>query len=369
MRALAVIPSREEVRLLEHAAPRIEHEHDVKVRSLEVGICGTDKEICSFAYGAPPRGSEYLVLGHESLGEVLEVGGAVSKLKAGDLVVPSVRRPCAHEDCVPCRSGRQDFCVTGDFAERGIKLRHGYMTQYYVENEAYLTVVPPALREVGVLTEPLTVAEKALTQVWDVQNRLPWKLTQDQSSPGAGLRAVVLGAGPVGLLGAMALITRGFKTHVYSRATKPNAKADLVQAIGGEYISSKTCDAQQLHEQVGRIDLVYEAAGVGSFAFDVLQVLGRNGIFVGTGIPAPSGPAPADLDKVLRQLVLKNQVLLGTVNADVRDFQRAVADLGEFRKRWPEQLRSLITGRYPLESYRELLLGHPRGIKNVIALS
>jgi threonine dehydrogenase-like Zn-dependent dehydrogenase len=319
-------------------------------------------------YGTPPGDSSYLVLGHESLGEVVEVGAAVSQVKPGDLVVPSVRRPCPNPGCLPCRTDRQDFCATGDFSERGIKQRHGYMTSYYVESDRYLTPIPPGLREVGVLVEPLTVAEKALTQVLQVQRRLPWMVSDDPAQPGKGLRAVVLGAGPVGILGAMALLNRGFETFVYSRSPRPNPKAALVESIGAPYISSKETPPDELAAQVGRIDLVYEAVGVASVAFQVLELLAPNGIFVFTGIPAPKAPVSSELDRLMRDLVLKNQVALGTVNAELGDFQRAVDDLAQFQRRWPDQVKGLITGRYALDSFAEILLDDAKGIKNVITL-
>src|ERR1051326_3055849 len=128
MKAIAVFPGKREIRLIDHPEPRISTPTDVKLRILEVGVCGTDKEICAFEYGTPPDGSDYLVIGHESLGEVVEVGNAVSRVKIGDLVVPMVRRPCPHETCLACHSGRQDFCYTGDFTERGIKMQNGFMT-------------------------------------------------------------------------------------------------------------------------------------------------------------------------------------------------------------------------------------------------
>src|SRR6185503_4875613 len=172
MRAVGVIPRKREVAMMSHAEPGISSPLDVKIRTIEVGVCGTDREICSFAYGTPPADSDYLVLGHEALGEVVEVGHGISQFKAGDLVVPTVRRPCPHDHCSPCRAERQDFCFTGDFTERGIKMTHGFMTEYFVEEERHLNLVPPELREVAVLVEPLTVAEKALAQVWQVQQRL-----------------------------------------------------------------------------------------------------------------------------------------------------------------------------------------------------
>src|SRR5438046_1706424 len=119
MKAIAVFPAKREIKLVDHPEPKIAAPDEVKLRMLEVGVCGTDKEICSFQYGTPPAGSEYLVIGHESLAEVIEVGPAVTRLKRGDLVVPSVRRPCPHDSCPSCRQDRPDFCFTGDITERG----------------------------------------------------------------------------------------------------------------------------------------------------------------------------------------------------------------------------------------------------------
>jgi len=300
-----------------------------------------------------------LVIGHESLGEVVQTGSAVRGLKPGDLVVPMVRRPCPHAECAACRAGRQDFCYTGDFAERGIKSLPGFMTEYVVDDQRYMNVVPRSLRDVAVLVEPLTIAEKALIQVEQVQQRLPWTGRH---------RAVVIGAGPVGLLGAMALAARGFDTSVYSRERAPNAKGEVVTAIGGRYFSAEDISLGRLADEVGNIDLVYEATGASTIAFEMMEVLGTNGIFVFTGVPGRKAPIEVDTDVIMRNLVLKNQVVFGTVNAGVEAFAAAIRDLGVFQSRWQGALRALITGRHPVDAYRELLVGPAQGIKNVVAL-
>ena len=246
---------------------------------------------------------------------------------------------------------------------------HGFMTEYYVDEEKYLTCVPPELRDVAVLVEPLTVAEKGLSQVWDVQRRLPWIApTTTADRPGAGKNAVVLGAGPVGILGAMVLVVNGFKTCVYSRSKAPNPKSELVESLGAKYISAQVESVDQLAERIGNIDLVYEAVGTAKISYELLRVLGLNGIYIFTGIPAPKPSLEIDADIIMRNLVLKNQVVVGTVNADRAAFEGAIRDLGIFLKRWPVALRSLITARYKIEQYRDLLLGKANGIKNVIAL-
>ncbi len=367
MQAIAVAPRTRAIGLIEQDAPRLERPTDVKLRILDVGVCGTDREICAFQYGTPPAGHDHLVIGHEALGEVIETGPAVSRVRPGDLVVPMVRRPCDHADCVACRAGRQDFCFTGAFAERGISGLGGFMTELVVDDERYMHVVPRALRDVAVLVEPLTIAEKALLQVEQVQQRLPWACTFDPGAPShACHRAVVLGAGPVGLLGAMALVTAGFETTVYSREPAPNPKSDLVESIGARYRSAADASLEQLAALVGNIDLVYEATGASKTAFEMMKVLGTNGIFVFTGVPGRKGPVEVDTDVIMKNLVLRNQVVFGTVNAGVEAFEAAVRDVGVFHQRWPKAVEALITGRFPLDAHRELLVGAPRGIKNVL---
>jgi glucose 1-dehydrogenase len=367
MQAVGVIPAKRQVGILSHPFPTVASDADVKVRTIEVGICGTDREICSFAYGTPPVDSDYLVLGHEALGEVVDAGNGVAGLKKGDLVVPTVRRPCLHNYCAPCRVDRQDFCTTGDFTERGIKMKHGFLTECFVEEERHLTAVPAHLRDVAVLVEPLTVAEKALAQVWQVQQRLPARNAED-ALPGADRTAVVLGAGPVGILGAMTLLIHGFKTFVYSRSPAPNPKADVVHAIGAKYISSQEVSVEEFARMTGPVSLIYEAIGVADVAFNVAKILGLNGIYVFTGIPPEQGAVGVEADNLMRQMVLKNQIILGTVNADASAFESAIRDLNAFKQRWPKALQAVISGRFPMEAHRDLLLGKSRGIKNVITL-
>jgi glucose 1-dehydrogenase len=369
MKAVAVFPGSREVTVVEQEAPRLLEPDQVMLRMLDVGICGTDKEICSFEYGTPPPGDDHLVIGHESLAEIVAAGPAVERFAPGDLVVPSVRRPCPHPGCLSCRRGHQDYCYTGDFTERGIKEAHGFMTEYVVERQRYLNLVPPDLREIAVLAEPLTIAEKALGQIfWVMRQRPPWL---DPDTPGEergqGLSALVLGIGPVGLLGAMVLATAGFTTYVYSRELPPSPRIDLVEAIGATYVSSQATAFGELAEKIGNVDLIYEAVGHSHFALQALQVLGTNGIFVLTGVPGLQAFVEADPARLMRTMVLKNQVLLGTVNAGPDDFAAALADLGRFRRRWPAVTATLIAGRYPPEQAPDLILGRPAGIKSVIA--
>jgi glucose 1-dehydrogenase len=368
MKAVAVFPARREVRVVAQEVPRLSRPDQVRLRILDIGICGTDREICSFEYGTPPPGDDHLVIGHEAVAEIAEVGSAVERLRVGDLVVPSVRRPCPHPGCLSCRSGHQDYCYTGDFSERGIKEAHGYMTEYVVDRERYMTLVPPHMREIAVLAEPLTIAQKALAQIfWMMQQRPPWLDPETSSEKrGQGLSALVLGIGPVGLLGAMTLVTAGFSTYVYSREMPPNPRIDLVAAIGATYVSSQTEPFARLAAQIGNIDLIYEAVGHSHFALEALKVLGTNGIFVLTGVPGLQAFVETDPARRMRDMVLKNQIMLGTVNAGTDAFASALRDLDVFRRRWPAAVGTLIAGRYPPQQAPDLILGRPAGIKSVI---
>jgi threonine dehydrogenase-like Zn-dependent dehydrogenase len=230
-------------------------------------------------------------------------------------------------------------------------------------------VVPGHLRDVGVLAEPLTIAEKALIQVWDVQDRLPWTAAGVEAGSGHGQKAVVLGAGPVGLLGALALLVRGFETWVYSLEPGDDPKARWVESVGARYVSSATTPLARMAEEIGNLDLVYEATGAAGVAFRALDVLGVNGVFVFTGVPGRKGPIELDAGTLMRRLVLENQLVFGTVNAGTDAFQAAITDLARFHAQWPQQLGALITRRYPPDAAPELLVAPASGIKSVVSFA
>jgi threonine dehydrogenase-like Zn-dependent dehydrogenase len=358
MRALAVFPSSRTIRLIDALRPRITQPRQALIRMRELGICGTDREIAHFQYGTPPPGSDHLIIGHESFGEVAEIGAGVKSLKVGDLVVLTVRRPCPHEDCPACRAGRSDFCATGDFSERGIHGLHGFAAGWVVEDEQYIVPVHPDLAEVAVLIEPLTIAAKAEMQLRSIQARLPWEATK--------MRVVVLGAGPVGLLGTLSLVLAGADVWVYSREPKDGSRARLVREMGADYLSSTEVPVDQLKKTLGDIDIIFEATGVSSFAFAAMKQLGPNGAFVLTGVPPLGEPKTADLDLLMRHLVLWNQLVVGTVNASRRAYLSAARQLNHYRALFPGVLRQLIT-RHSVDQALPLL-EHPQGIKDVITL-
>jgi len=360
MRAIAVFPEGRQLRIIDVPEPVAKGEHDVTVRVREVGICGTDREISGFHYGTPPSGLPRLVLGHEALGEVVAVGAAVRTLLPGDLVALTVRRPCEDSACVACRAGRQDFCTTGHFRERGIKEADGFMTELVVENERFLVRVPRSLADVGVLIEPLTIAAKASVDLEAILRRYPWEPTE--------LRALVLGAGPIGLLAAMMLVARNVETFVYSLEPADSDRASLVRSFGADYVSARDRGLPELSSRIGTFDIIFEAVGTARVAFAALDALAPNGVCIFSGVPGGSRPIEIDLDGIMRNIVLKNQVLFGTVNASRAAFEASVRQLEQFMTLFPDAVRSLITDRARLED-APALLQRAGGIKQVVALA
>lgn len=359
MRALIVNPGKKTLRLAERPPPRPPRNTEALLRILDVGICGTDREIASFEYGTPPAGAEDFVLGHEALGEVMAVGPDVTSLQVGDLVVPTVRRPCSNPRCPACRVGRQDFCTTNEFSERGIVRADGYLAEQVLEEERYLVPVPAALRDVGVLVEPLSVVSKAAEEYSVIHTRFAFEAPKS--------RGLVLGAGAIGLLGAMSLRASGFETYVFSREPEDTPRAALIGSLGCHYVSSARTAVERLRERIGAMDMIFEAVGVPEVAWGALPALAANGIYALTGVPALGEPVLGDQRRWMRDIVLNNQLIFGTVNAGRSAYEQSVFRLEQFLALFPGQLRELIR-RVPLDEAPEII-ANGRGIKDVVTFA
>jgi glucose 1-dehydrogenase len=359
MRALAAYPERAEIRIIDVAEPAAPTGHQVRLAVLEVGICGTDRDIAAFETGQPPPGSDHLILGHEAVAEVIETGPEVTTVRTGDLVVLTVRRPCPDPGCRACTIERQDFCTTGDFTERGIKQAHGYLTEIVLEDEHNVIPIPPQLTDVAALIEPLSIAAKAAEQAQAVQQRLPWQ-------PERG-RVLVLGAGPVGILGAIAMVVTGFETIVYSREPSDSPRADNVRRLGATYLSTEDTAVDKIPAVVGPIDVIYEAVGIAPVAFGATEALSPNGLLILTGIPAPAPPVAQPLDRIMKNIVLNNQAIIGTVNAGRSAFALAIQKLEQAMYLVPASVRSIITNRMPLDAAPDALR-EPHGVKDIVRI-
>ena len=355
MRAVAVTPGHAgSDRLIEVERPE-PGPGEALVRVLRIGVCGTDREIVSGAVGEAPAGEEHLIIGHESLGVVERVNGAEG-VKPGDYVAAIVRRP---DGCPPCRAGQWDMCLWGKYVERGIRARHGFLAEYYVERPEYLVVVPEALRAVGVLVEPASVIAKAVGEAHAAQARLPWQPE----------RVVVLGAGPIGLLATFALRLRGLEVHTLDIVPADSDKAELVRAAGATYVDGRETHLPDLARGTGNIDLIIEATGVAPLVFQAMDALGINGVLVLTGISGGSRMIEVDGNRLNLGMVLGNKMVIGSVNANRRHFEAAAQDLAGIERQWPGLLERMVTRRTPLHDFEQALAPEPGGIKSVIEVA
>jgi glucose 1-dehydrogenase len=347
MRAVAVVPgSPDSVHLAELPRPRVDEIPDgrgVLVRVLRVGVDGTDREINAAEYGTPPPGCPFLVLGHEGFGQVVEVGEAVTELAPGDYVVATVRRPGRSlYDAI----GASDMTTDETYLERGISLRHGFLTEYYADDAEFIVKVPPGLREVGVLLEPTTVVEKGIAQAYEIQRRLRvWRPR----------RAAVLGAGTIGLLAALVLRLRGLDVTVFGLTPPPYLNSELVEALGARYASTRSLPLVEGARLHGPFDLIFEATGFAPIVFDAMQALGRNGVLVLSSVTGGDRRVEVPADRINLDFVLGNKVMVGTVNANRDYFEMGVKDMAQAEAQFPGWLGRLLT--HPvrgLENYGEL---------------
>jgi threonine dehydrogenase-like Zn-dependent dehydrogenase len=348
MKAIAVLPGKpDSVHLTELRKPRIDevpNGRGVLVKVLRVGVDGTDREINAAEYGAAPPGYDFLVIGHEGFGQVVEVGPAVTDLKAGDYVVATVRRPgTSIYDVI----GTSDMTTDDTYFERGINLRHGYLTEYYVDDEEFIVKVPQGLKEVGVLLEPTTVVEKGIAQAYEIQRRLRvWRPK----------RAAVMGAGTIGLLATLALRLRGLEVSAFGLTRKPYLNSDLIEAIGARYESTRDLPLRDAAAQYGPFDLIFEATGFAPIVFDAMQALGKNGVLVLSSVTGGDHRIEIPADRINLDFVLGNKVMVGTVNANREYFEMGVKDLAQAEAAYPGWLSRLLTHPVKgLEQYRELI--------------
>jgi glucose 1-dehydrogenase len=344
MRAITVAPGHGDSARLDDIAEPPVSDGPVLVETMAIGVCGTDVEIVSGAYGTAPPGTDRLVIGHESLGRVLEAppdGGLV----AGDLVVGIVRRP----DPVPCPNcaiGEWDMCRNGQYTERGIKARHGYASERYRIRPEFTVKVDPSLDRVGVLLEPTSVVAKAWEHVERIGNRAHWQPA----------KVVVTGAGPIGLLAAMLGVQRGLDVHVVDRVTD-GPKPALVRDLGASYHSGP------VEAVVSSADVVIECTGVSSVVFAILGATAPDGIMCLTGVSSGGRSLSIDAGTVNRELVLANDVVFGSVNANRRHYETAATALGRADRGWLERL---ITRRVPLDQWAEALVRASDDVKPII---
>lgn len=348
MKAVSVIPGKaNSVHLRDVPKPKVSdipNGRGVLVRVLRVGVDGTDKEINAAEYGAAPAGDDFLIIGHESFGIVEEVRANVTELAKGDYVVATVRRPGRSlYDTI----GTYDMTTDDVYYERGINLRHGYLTEYYVDEPEYIVKVPQGLKHVGVLLEPTSVIEKGIVQAYEIQRRLRvWHPK----------RAAVLGAGTIGLLATLALRLRGLEVCAFGRTQPPYLNSDLLGQLGGCYHSTKNTGLAECAKEHGPYDLIFEATGYSPLVFEAMNVLGKNGVLILSSVTGGGRSIEVPADRINLGFVLGNKVVVGTVNANREYFETGVKDLSQGELQYPGWLSKLLTHPVKgLENYQEMM--------------
>ena len=346
MRAITVEPGRTGSVRLEDIAEPDPRNGSVLVEAIAVGVCGTDNEIAEGKYGWAPPGKARLVLGHESLGRVVDPGG--SGCKKGDLVAGIVRRP----DPVPCSNcavGEWDMCKNGQYTERGIKEIDGYMSERWRIEPEYVVKVDPSLGMLGVLLEPTTVVAKAWEQVVAIGQRAYWEPRT----------VLVTGAGPIGLLAALICVQHGLDVHVLDRVTT-GLKPEIVSLLGATYHTASVADAGVAP------DVIMECTGVGSVISDSIQHVGSGGIVCLTGVGAGGAVGKLPTADAAAAAVLKNNAVVGSVNANKRHWYKGSQVLARADRSW---LSRLITRREKPENFESALRRNAGDIKVVVQFS
>jgi threonine dehydrogenase-like Zn-dependent dehydrogenase len=358
MRAVVVRPnSPGRVEMIEIQRPTVGR-GEVLVAMRDVGVDGTDHEVIEAKHGnKPPLGEDYLILGHESLGQVVQVSARTKGLREGDWVVCTVRRP---DGCPNCRRDQIDMCLWGDYTERGIKGAHGYLAELVTEKPRFIIPVPEEICSVGSLIEPLSIDEKAIAQAWLIQRRMHWEART----------ALVFGLGPIGILAAMLLRLRGLDTFVYSRDPVDSPEVALIREIGAHYISTETVpEPSDLRDTLQRVDLMIEATGSAEIAAAAMTLVPPNGILCLLSITGASEPLTLDVAALNQRLVLGNGVIFGSVNSSRPHFEQAISDLAAFEERWPGVTGRLITRRVPFQRYEEAFAEREGDVKVLIEVS
>jgi threonine dehydrogenase-like Zn-dependent dehydrogenase len=344
MHAMTVIPGRPDSAELTDLPEPNREDGELLIEPLYLGVCGTDREILDgAAHGEPPPGHERLVLGHELLGRVREGG---NELHEGQLIAGIVRRPDP-VPCVCCARGEWDMCLNGKYTERGIKQRDGYGAELVTIEEDFAMPIPDELGTLGVLTEPASILAKAWEQIDRIATR----------ACSAHERVLVTGAGPIGLLAALMGAERELEVHVLDRATE-GIKPEIVSELGAHYHTGDIVDVSDQIEP----DLVVECTGVAELVAGAMQHTAPGAIVCLAGV-APSRSLTVDIGALNNELVLENDVVFGSVNANRRHFERAVESLRRADQDW---LRRLITRTVPLEHWQQALDKGDDDIKVVV---
>lgn len=305
-------------------------EGEALVRTVRVGVDGTDHEVLAGSHGGVPAGEGYLVLGHEAVGVVADPNG--TGLAAGDVVVPTVRRPPGSGSNEYFERGRADMAPPEATVERGIDGAHGFMSEYFVSHERYLVPIPRELAPLGFLVEPVSVSEKALELAYSTRSSFPWEPAT----------ALVLGNGSLGLL-TVAMLVGEMDVYCLGRRDRPDPSIDFLEELGATYVDSREAPVEEVPAAYEPADLVYEATGYARHAIASVHALAPSGVVALLGLPG-SRTFEVDGGRFHEALVLENKAIVGSINAAPRHFGAAAATLEELPASTLSKLVTTVAG-------------------------
>ncbi|NUE02537.1 glucose 1-dehydrogenase [Halorubraceae archaeon YAN] len=351
MKAIAVKSGAGKPELIEVPDP-VPDDGEALVRTLRVGVDGTDHEVIAGGHGGTPEGEDHLILGHEAVGVVADPNG--TSLSEGDVVVPTVRRaPNGPNEYF--ERGEPDMAPDGQYHERGIVGKHGFMSEYFTSPEEYLVPIPDELAEIGFLVEPVSITEKAVEHARASRSAFEWNPSS----------AVILGNGSLGLLTLAMFVDSFDRAYCLGRRERPDITIDIIESLGGTYINSNETPVAAIPDVYGAPDLIYEATGYAKHAFDSVEALAPNGVAALLGVPG-DWEFEVNGGKIHREIVLHNKAIIGSVNSHVHHFEAAVDSLQRMDDKF---IDALVTGVYELDSFADAFVNDDTTIKTAVQFS
>jgi threonine dehydrogenase-like Zn-dependent dehydrogenase len=353
--------------------PEISRLDDVLVRIKEVGLDGTDFNMVHYNLQDLPIGRNVMAIGHEGVGIVEETGSAVTSLKAGDMVAITVRRGCG--ECSPCLHNASDMCLTGRYKERGLHKLDGFLSQYVVDQEQYIVKVPPDLTKFAVMTEPISIVEKGIQELRTFLSRMPLTCSHTEHSYlsphwGGCKIALVVGAGPLGLIAIALLRLAGVSVFAADILPEDHSKVTLVHRMGAGYMDASNKTPAELIDLGGTqeyLDIIFEASGAANTALELIKYMARGSVYIMTGIPRQETLMQIDAAQLVRQIVRNNQVLAGSINSNRSHFEMALQDIARINTGFNGILDNMLTGRIKIQDYPDIVAPkRPNQIKTVV---
>lgn len=369
MKAVGMLPGTRGLEVLEQEEPIIRKQASdidlILIKPKQIGISAIDRRFAAGELCEPPPGATHLVLGHQMIGRVVEVGPEVEEIKVGDLVIPTVRRGCGL--CTQCVRGKSDFCLSGSCADRGICRFHGFMSDYVLERIGYVLVVPPDLEEVAILLTPLSYVEKLISETLHIGHRLdaPFPFPEHAyhyKDWGVGKKGFIVGGTALAVMTAFLLRLNSLTTYLMAEHSKESPLASLMQEIGVTYIERGSTSIDKIVKDVGHIDLVVEATGTPGLDFGLAELVGWSGVLAITTRPASDTKVTLEANGFFHDRVLRNQILFGAVSAGRRHFVQGLEDLRRLRDKYGSALKRVITHRYAFSDFDAAFANTDQGI-------